>query len=77
MSTRARPLALVLAFGALSGTTLAQQEPRREITQIAGVFCEKLVRWSSARDAAACPAWAARQVGWVGTRHIESPEARR
>ena len=36
MSTSIRPLALVLALGALGGTALAQQEPRREITQIAG-----------------------------------------
>ena len=36
MSTSVRSLAVVLAFGALSGTALAQQEPRREITQIVG-----------------------------------------
>ena len=31
-----RSLALVLSCAALSGTVLAQQEPRRTITQIAG-----------------------------------------
>ena len=36
MSTSVRSLALALTFWALSGTALAQQEPRREITQIAG-----------------------------------------
>ena len=36
MSTSIRSLALVLTFWALSGMVLAQQEPRREITQIAG-----------------------------------------
>ena len=36
MTTSTRRLALVLAFGAVSGLALAQQAPQREITQIAG-----------------------------------------
>ena len=36
MTPIVRRLALVLAFGAVSGAALAQQEPQQEITQIAG-----------------------------------------